>query len=144
MEQQDFTLLHVSEIPFKMNLDVKEINEEIKKKLGIAFLFVLQYQKGNKASALHSVVRITLDNNVILEGGATLIFDSKKWDEMPHDEKSVRKSDFAKKLVGYALPYISGIMLARTQDTKLKGLFLPAVDPAELVSYIKIEEVKKK
>lgn len=144
MEQQDFTLLHVSEIPFKMNLDVKEINEEIKKKLRIAFLFVLQYQKGNKASALHSVVKITLDNNVILEGGATLIFDSKKLDEMPHDEKSVRKSDFAKKLVGYALPYISGIMLARTQDTKLKGLFLPAVDPAELVSYIKVEEVKKK
>jgi hypothetical protein len=97
MEQQDFTLLHVSEILSKMNLDVKKINEEIKKKLGIAFLFVLQYQKGNKASALHSVVRITLDDNVILEGGATLIFESKKWDEMSHDKESVRKSGLAKR-----------------------------------------------
>jgi hypothetical protein len=35
-------------------------------------------------------------------------------------------------------------MLARTQDIKLKGIFLPAVDPAELVSYIKVEEVKEK
>lgn len=141
MEQQDFTLLHVSEIPFKMNLDVKEISDEIKKKLRIAFLFVLQYQKGNKTSALHSVVRITLDNNVILAGGATLIFNSKKWDEMPHDKETVRKSDFAKELVGYALPYISGLMFARTQDTKLKELFLPAINPTELVSNIRVEEI---
>lgn len=144
MEQQDFTLLHVSEIPFNMNLDVKEINEDIKKKLGIAFLFILQYQKGNKASAFHSIVRITLENNVVLQGGATLVFNSRKWDEMPHEEESVRKSDFAKKLIGYALPYVNGVMLVRTQDTKLNGLFLPVIDPAELVPYIKVEEVKEK
>ncbi len=144
MEQQDFTLLHVSEIPFTMNLEVKEINNDIKKKLKTAFLYVLQYQKGNKASALHSVVRITLDDAVILQGGVTLVFNSKKWDEMSHDEEFVRKSDLAKKLVGYAFSFLSGVMFARTQDTKLKGLFLPALDPAELVSFIKVDEVKEK
>lgn len=144
MEQQDFTLLHVSEIPFSMNLDVTEINEDIKKKLKTSFLYVLQYQSDNIASALHSVVRVSLDNRVILQGGTTLVFNSKKWRGMPHDEESVRKSDFAKKLVGYALPFLSGVLFTRTQSTKIKGLFLPAIDPTELVSYIKVEEVKVK
>ena len=134
-------LLHVNEIPFKLNLDVTDLNEEVKKRSGISFLFVFQYQRKNKASALHSVVRITLDGSSVLEGGATLIFQSEVWDEMSHDEKDVQKSDFAKHMVGYAFPFINGILLARIQDTKLKGLFLPVIDISELVTNIKVEEV---
>lgn len=141
MEHKDFTLLHVKEIPFKMNLDVTNMNDDIKKRIGIAFLFVLQYQKGNEASALHAIVRLSLDESVILEGGATFIFKSQTWDEMSHDDETVRKSDFAKEIVDYALPLISGIMLVRVQETILKGMFLPVIDASELVKNIKVEEV---
>lgn len=144
MEQKDFTLLHVNEIPFKMNLDVTNINDDVKKRLRIAFLFVLQYQKNNEASAMHAVVRLSLDDSIILEGGATFIFKSKTWDEMPHDDESVRKSDFARQVVEYALPFINGVMSARVQDTKLKGLFLPVIDASELVDSIKVEEMPLK
>lgn len=144
MEQKDFTLLHVNEIPFKMNLDVTNINDDVKKRLRIAFLFVLQYQKNNEASAMHAVVRLSLDDSVILEGGATFIFKSKTWNEMSHDDESVRKSDFARQVVEYALPFINGVMSARVQDTKLKGLFLPVIDASELVDSIKVEEMPLK
>ena len=127
MEQRDFTMLHISEIPFNMNLDVTNINDDLKKRLSIAFLFVLQYQKGNEASALHAVVRLSLDGSIIL-----------------HDDETVRKSDFAKKIIEYALPFINGIMFARVQDTKLKGLFLPVIDASDLVENIKVEEVPVK
>lgn len=144
MEQRDFTMLHISEIPFNMNLDVTNINDDLKKRLSIAFLFVLQYQKGNEASALHAVVRLSLDGSIILNGGATFIFKSKTWDEMSHDDETVRKSDFAKKIIEYALPFINGIMFARVQDTKLKGVFLPVIDASDLVENIKVEEVPVK
>ena len=144
MEQRDFTMLHISEIPFNMNLDVTNINDDLKKRLSIAFLFVLQYQKGNEASALHAVVRLSLDDSIILNGGATFIFKSKTWDEMSHDDETVRKSDFAKKIIEYALPFINGIMFARVKDTKLKGLFLPVIDASDLVDNIKVEEVPVK
>lgn len=141
MEQKDFTLLYVNEIPFKMNLDVTDMNNDIKKRLSIAFLFVFQYQKGNKASAMHAIVRLSLDNSVVLEGGATFIFNSKTWDEMSHDEESVKKSDFARQMVEYALPFISGVMSVRVQNTKLKGLFLPVISASELVANIKVKEM---
>lgn len=144
MEQRDFTMLHISEIPFNMNLDVTNINDDLKKRLSIAFLFVLQYQKGNEASALHAVVRLSLDGSIILNGGATFIFKSKTWDEMSHDDETVRKSDFAKKIIEYALPFINGIMFARVQDTKLKGFILPVIDASDLVENIKVEEVPVK
>ena len=144
MEQKDFTLLRVNEIPFNMNLDVTNMNDDIKKRIGIAFLFILQYQKGNEASALHAVVRLSLDSSVILQGGATFIFMSKTWNEMSHNEESVRKSDFAKKIIEYVLPFINGIMFVRVQDTKLKGLFLPVIDASDLVDNIKVEEVPVK
>ena len=143
MKQNDFTLLHVNEIPFKMNLDVTEMNDEVKKHLRISFLFVLQYQDGNEASAMHAVVRLLLEDSNVLEGGATLVFKSKTWNEMPHDEESVRKSDFAKKAIGYALPFINGIMFTRTQGTKLEGLFLPVIDASELAENIKVEKIEK-
>lgn len=141
MEQKDITLLHVTEIPFKMSLDATDMNDDIKKRIGIAFLFVLQYQKGNEASAMHAVVRLSFDGLVILEGGATFIFKSKTWDEMSHDEESVRKSDFAREMIEYALPFINGVMLVRVQDTKLRGLFLPVIDASELATNIKVEEI---
>lgn len=144
MEQKYFTLLHVNEIPFKMNLDVTDMNDNVKEHLRIAFLFVFQYQKGNKASAMHAIVRLSLDNSVILEGGATFIFKSQIWDEMPHDEESVKKSDFARQMVEYALPFISGVMSVRVQNTKLKGLFLPVISASELVANIKVKEVASK
>ena len=141
MEQITFTLLHVKEIPFKMNLDINEINDDIKKQLGIGFLFVIQYQKNNKASALHAIVRLSLNDSIILEGGATMIFESKVWDDMNHDEGTVQKSNFAKQIVDYALPFINGIMMTRIQNTKLKGLFIPIIDTSELVKNIKVEEL---
>ncbi len=141
MEQKDFTLLHVNEIPFRMNLDVTEMSDDVKKRLCIAFLFVLQYQKGNEAFAMHAVVRLSIDDSVILEGGATFIFKSKSWDEMPHDEVAVRKSDLAKQIVEYALPFINGVILVRVKNTKLNGLFLPIIDPTKLTENIKVEEV---
>lgn len=144
MEQKDFTLLHVNEIPFKMNLDVTDMNDDIKKRLRIAFLFIFQYQKGNKASAMHAIVRLSLDNSVILEGGATFIFNSKTWDEMLHDDESVKKSNFARQIIEYALPFINGVMSVRVQNTKLKGLFLPVIDASELVENVKVEEVGSK
>lgn len=138
----DFTLLHIQEIPFQMNLDVPNITNEIKKRIQIAFLFILQYQKGNEASALHAVVRFTLDGKVILEGGATLIFKSKTWDEISHTEETVKQSAFARNIIAYALPLISGIQLARIKDTKLEGMFLPNIDPANLVKDLHVEEIK--
>lgn len=141
MEQKDLTLLHVNEIPFKMNLDVTNMSDDVKKRLCIAFLFVLQYQKDNEAFAMHAVVRLSLDDSVILEGGATFIFKSKTWNEMSHDEESVRQSDLARQIVEYALPFINGVMLVRVQETKLKGLFLPVFDTSELVENIKVEEM---
>ena len=145
MKQNDFTLLHVNEIPFKMNLDVTEMNDEVKKHLRISFLFVLQYQDGNEASAICIVLWCVcfLGDSNVLEGGATLVFKSKTWDEMPHDEESVRQSDFAKKAIGYALPFINGIMFTRTQGTKLEGLFLPVIDASELAENIKVEKIEK-
>lgn len=141
MKQKDITLLHVTEIPFKMSLDATDMSDDVKKRINVAFLFVLQYQKGNGASAMHAVVRLSLDGLVILEGGATFIFKSKTWDEMSHDEESVRKSDFAREMIEYVLPFINGVMLARVQDTKLRGLFLPIIDASELVTNIKVEEI---
>lgn len=144
MKQNAFTLLQVNESLFNMNFDDNEMNDDMKKRLSVAFLFVLQYQNGNEASALQAVVRIMLDDKVILENGATLIFKSKIWDNMSHDEETVRKSDFAKIIVGYALPFISGMLSIKVQDTKLNGLFLPAINPSELVSNIKVENMDKK
>lgn len=144
MEQKYFTLLRVDEIPFKMNLDVTDMNDNVKEHLRIAFLFVFQYQKGNKASAMHTIVRLSLDNSVVLEGGATFIFKSQIWDEMSHDEESVKKSDFARQMVEYALPFINGVMSVRVQNTKLKGLFLPVIGASELVANIKVKEVASK
>lgn len=144
MEQKGFTLLRVNEIPFKMNLDVTDMNDNIKKRLRIAFLFVFQYQKGNEASAMHAIVRLSLDDSVILEGGATFIFKSKTWDEMLHDDESIKKSDFARQMVEYALPFVNGVMSVRVQNTKLKGLFLPVIDASELVTNIRVEEVDSK
>lgn len=141
MEQKYLTLLHVNEIPFKMNLDVTNMSDDVKKRLCIAFLFVLQYQKDNEAFAMHAVVRLSLDDSVILEGGATFIFKSKTWNEMSHDEESVRQSGLARQIVEYALPFINGVMLVRVQETKLKGLFLPVFDTSELVENIKVEEM---
>lgn len=143
MEQNDFILLQVNESSFSMNFDATEMSDDMKKRLVVAFLFVLQYQDGNEASALQVGVRIILDNDVILENGATLIFKSKTWDNMPHDEETVRKSDFAKQIVGYALPFISGMLSIRVQGTKLSGLFLPAINPSELVKNIKVKEMGK-
>lgn len=144
MEQNIFTLLQVNEAPFSVNFAPAEMSDEIKKRLGVRFLFVLQYQNGNEASALHAMVRITLDKDVVLESGATLIFKSKAWDDMKHDEETVRQSDFAKQIVGYALPFISGILSVRVKGTKLNNLFLPAIDTSELVKNIKVEEMVKK
>ena len=144
MEPKEFTLLRVNEIPFKMNLDVTDMDDNIKKRLRIAFLFVFQYQKGNKASAMHVIVRLSLDDSVILEGGATLIFKSKTWDEMPHDDESIKKSNFAKQMIEYALPFVNGVMSVRVQNAKLKELFLPVIDASELVTNIRVEEVDSK
>ena len=91
MAHKDFTLLRINEIPFKMNLDVADLNDDRKKRIGISFLFIFQYQEDNEASAMHAVVHISLDESIILEGGATFIFKSKTWDEMPHDEECVKK-----------------------------------------------------
>ena len=74
----DITLLHISEIPFKLDLQFNKLTDEMKKRIQVAFLFVLQYQEGNAASALHSVVKFILDEQTILEGGVTLIFQSKE------------------------------------------------------------------
>ena len=90
---------------------------------------------------MHAVVRLSIDDSVILEGGATFIFKSKTWDEMPHDEVAVRKSDLAKQIVEYALPFINGVILVRVKNTKLNGLFLPIIDPTKLTENIKVEEV---
>lgn len=143
MEQKKFTLLHVKEIPFNMNLDVANMDDDMRKRLGVSFLFVFQYQKGNGASALHTVIQVSLDDSVILRGGATFIFSSKAWDEMPHDSKTVEKSDFAKEMVEYTLPFVNGIMLVRVQDTALKGLLLPTVDTSELIKDIRVEELPR-
>ena len=144
MAHKDFTLLRINEIPFKMNLDVADLNDDRKKRIGISFLFIFQYQEDNEASAMHAVVHISLDESIILEGGATFIFKSKTWDEMPHDEECVKKSEFAKSVIEYALPFINGVMCTRVRDTKLNGLFLPIIDTSELVANIKIQEVPKR
>lgn len=144
MKREDFTLIHINEIPFNMNLDITNINEDIKKRLGIAFLFVLQYQKGNEASALQAIVRVTLEDSTILQGGVTFVFKSKTWDEMSHDNKTVRESIFAKEIIDYALPFINGVMSARLKDTKLEGLFLPIIDSSELAKSISVEEIPNK
>lgn len=141
MNKYDIELLHVKEITSSLNLDEK-FDEDAKKRLKIAFLFVLQYQKGNEVSALHSVVRFILDNNTLLEGGVSLIFKSKTWDSMNHDEKTVKTSDFATQLIGYALPFVSGMQFVKTKETVLNGIFLPIIDPAELRDFIRVEEVK--
>lgn len=141
MDQRNFTLLHVKEIPFKMNLDATNITDAEKKRLGIGFLFVIQYQKNNEASAIHVVVRLSLDESVILEGGTTFVFKSAIWNEMPHDETSVRNSGFARELIGYVLPFVNGVMTVRLQDTKLHDLILPVIDTSDLVANIKVEEV---
>lgn len=141
MNKHDIELLHIKEITSILNLDEK-IDEDAKNRLKIAFLFVLQYQKGNEASALHSVVRFILDDKTLLEGGASLIFKSKTWDDMNHDEDTVKASDFATQLIGYALPFISGMQFVKTKDTVLNGIFLPMINPAELRDFIRVEEVK--
>ena len=110
MAHKDFTLLRINEIPFKMNLDIADLNDDKKKRIGISFLFIFQYQEGNEASAMHAVVRISLDDSIILEGGSTFIFKSKIWDEMSHDEESVKKSAFAESVIEYALPFVNGVM----------------------------------
>lgn len=143
MAHKDFTLLRINEIPFKMNLDIADLNDDKKKRIGISFLFIFQYQEGNEASAMHAVVRISLDDSIILEGGATFIFKSKIWDEMSHDEESVKKSAFAESVIEYALPFVNGVMCTRVRDTKLNGLFLPIIDASELVANIKIQEISK-
>lgn len=143
MTNKDFTLLSINEIPFTMNLNVADLNEDIKKRIRISFLFIFQYQEGNKASAMHAVVRVYLDDSVILEGGATFIFKSNEWDKMPHNEKAVKESNFAKSMIEYALPFINGVMCTRVQNTKLNGLFLPIIDTSELVANIKIQEIQK-
>lgn len=141
MNKCDIELLHVNEITSNLNLDEK-FDDDVKKRLKIAFLFVLQYQKGNEASALHSVVRYILDDKTLLEGGASLIFRSKTWDGMNHDEETVKYSDFATQIIGYALPFVSGMQFVKTKDTALNGIFLPVINPAELRNFIRVEEVK--
>lgn len=93
----DITLLHIREIPFKLDLQFNKLTDEMKKRIQVAFLFVLQYQEGNAASALHSVVKFILDERTILEGGVTLIFQSKEWDNMSHVEDEVKKNFVCKK-----------------------------------------------
>ena len=45
MAHKDFTLLRINEIPFKMNLDIADLNDDKKKRIGISFLFIFQYSK---------------------------------------------------------------------------------------------------
>lgn len=139
----DIKLLHINEIPFKLDLDVPNLTDELKKRIQVAFLFVLQYQEGNSASALHSVVKFMLDGQAILEGGVTLIFQSKEWEELPHKEEDVKQSSFAKELIAYSYPFMSGIQFSQIKGTKLEGMFLPIIDASELVKDLHVEEVAK-
>lgn len=139
----DIRLLHINEIPFKLDLDIPSLTDDLKKRIQVAFLFVLQYQEGNSASALHSVVKFMLDGQTILEGGVTLIFQSKKWEEMPHVEEEVKQSSFARDLIAYSYPFMSGVQFSQIKGTKLDGMFLPMINPDELVKDLHVEEVKK-
>ena len=137
----NYSIVQAHELQFNMSLN-DEITAEFKKDIKMAFLFVLQYQKGNDASAIHSVVRFVHKDKVFFEGGVTLVFKSSVWDEMDKSEAFVRKSDFARELIAYSLPYLSGVMLAKTKGTPMESLMLPNIDASELVENIKVEEVK--
>lgn len=141
MKTNDITLVHVNEISSTLNLD-KSLSEDVKKRMKIAFLFVLQYQDENPAFALHSVVRVLLDERTLLEGGATLVMESSEWDKMSHDEESIRRSDFASQLIAYALPFVNGMLYVKTKNTPMDGMFLPIIDPAELKNTLRVEKVK--
>lgn len=142
MNTNDITLVHVNEISSTLNLD-KNLSEDVKKRMKIAFLFVLQYQDGNPAFALHSVVRVILDDKTLLEGGATLVLESKIWDNMSHEVESVRSSDFATQLIAYALPFVNGMLYVKTKNTPMDGMFLPIINPTELKKTLRIEKVEK-
>lgn len=138
----DIKLLHINEIPFKLDLEVPSLTEELRKRIQVAFLFVLQHQEGNNASALHSVVKFMLDGQTILEGGVTLIFQSKEWEGMSHEEEEIKQSSFARDLIAYSYPFMSGIQFSQIKGTKLEGMFLPMIDPGELVKDLHVEEVQ--
>lgn len=140
MNYFDFKLLHVNEITSTMALDEK-MDEEKKKRLKIAFLFVIQYKKDNDVFALHSIVRFMLDDKVIYEGGVTMVIEHKGWMEMEHTLESLRKSLFAEQLIGYSLPFISGVQFVNTKETVLGGLLIPMINPKELVGNLKVEEI---
>lgn len=139
----DITLLHISEIPFKLDLQFNKLTDEMKKRIQVAFLFVLQYQKGNAASALHSVVKFILEEQTILEGGVTLIFQSKEWDNMSHVEDEVKKTSFARKLISFSYPFMGGVQFSQIQNTSLEGMFLPMIDPDKLVQDLHVKEIAK-
>lgn len=139
----DIKLLHINEIPFQLNLDVPKLTEDIKKRIQVAFLFVLQYQKGNETSAIHSLVKFILDGQTILEGGVTLIFQSNEWNGMSHVEEDVKKSSFAMDLISFAYPFMSGFQFSQVRDTKLADMFLPIIKSEDLVENLHVEEVQK-
>lgn len=139
----DITLLHISEIPFKLDLQFNKLTDEMKKRIQVAFLFVLQYQEGNAASALHSVVKFILDEQTILEGGVTLIFQSKEWDNMSHVEDDVKKTSFARNLISFSYPFMGGVQFSQIQNTSLEGMFLPMIDPDKLVQDLHVKEIAK-
>lgn len=142
MNANDITLVHVNEISSTLNLDEK-LSQELKSKMKIAFLFVLQHQEGNPAFALHSVIRVLLEDKTLLEGGATLVMESKTWNNMNHDEEYVRNSDFATRLIAYALPFVNGVLYVKTKNTPMDGMFLPMINPEELRNTLRVEKVEK-
>lgn len=75
---------------------------------------------------------------------ATLVMESKVWESIDHDEESVRKSDFATQLIAYALPFVNGMLYVKTKNTQMDGMFLPIIDPAELRSTLKVENIDEK
>lgn len=140
MSSFDYKLLHVKEIASTMALDEK-LDEEKKKRLKIAFLFVIQYKKDSDVFALHSMVRFMLDDKVIYEGGVTMVIEHEGWKEMEHTLESLRESSFAEQLIGYSLPFISGVQFVNTKETSISGLLIPMINPKELVDNLKVEEI---
>lgn len=62
---------------------------------------------------------------------------------MPHVEEEVKQSSFARDLIAYTYPFMSGVQFSQIKGTKLDGMFLPMINPDELVKDLHVEEVKK-
>lgn len=143
-ENNNFEIVHIHELPSFFNREVK-VDEEMIKKCTLGYLVVLQHKENNETVGLHVSIRyITPDNNVLMQEGATIVVKIEDWNNMPHEEKTLRESPSVRLLVEYGLSFVSGMIFTRASGTVMNNIFVPHMATSIIMNDIVIENLGQK